>query len=100
MISVYELQHLIEDTSTKTTRFHKKQILLLDENGDMHSCEDIEENTNYSICDKQDNTVKNWIYLSVTIGFLKHLIEKPQQINIGVFLLKLLMVTLNQDCYT
>lgn len=45
-------------------------------NGETQIREEIEENLDYSIWDRKDNTIKNWVYSSLTCNYLKHLVDK------------------------
>lgn len=58
------------------SKLARKQISILDDNGDTRICEVIGENPDSSVWNRQDNAIKNWIYCSVTTRFLKHLIGK------------------------
>lgn len=76
VITVYNLQDLINEFVLPLVKIIKKVIQTTASSGQIQDCEVLEEHPSYRLWTKQDSDIKNLIYSYVSFSHLKYLIRK------------------------
>lgn len=76
VIVVYGLKTLISEIATILAKLVKKIVMVIGEDGNSCVCKLFDENPNFTLWDRQENTIKHYIYSYLSPSYLKHLINK------------------------